>query len=244
MIELTQLEILQYSMLIVYLVFLIITSLMFFNKYIEFKIREYFFVGLAFLLVAVCTYTPYVISFIMILLTGNGLNNIVYIIAMSLLPAFLIAWMIAFTNLMFENKQKLILSLTLIVIIILEIIYYLLLFFIGPSAIGTEERGIYMYWTPFASIFILIINLIFLLTALLFAIKALRSNNKEIRLKGKLLTFATVLIILGSLFDGLLTLPGMLFIITRIIQITATILYYLGFTLPNSIRRFFLKEKD
>ena len=242
MVELTQFEILQYSMLIVYVSFLIIISLMFFKKYSEFKRREYLFVGLAFLLSAVFVYIPYIISFVMILLSGRGFDDIVFIVAMSFLPTYLIAWMITFSNLTYESKKKLILLSTIIVISILEIFYYTIFFLKGSSAIGCGKRGIYMYWTPFSSLFIIIINLIFLLTALLFAFKAFKSNIKENRLKGKFLVIATILIILGSIFDGVLTLPGDLFIITRIIQIIAVILYYIGFILPYSIKNLFLKE--
>ena len=157
-----------------------------------------------------------------------------------------------------KDKQKLAVSLILIFSIVFEIIFFTL-FFTDIDLIGVIDPS-----RPFSAdlgalliIFLLISMLMMLTTGLQFALKSIKSENKEIRLKGKLLrgafitfTIATLLekiarsILLGVVFqDPHDPLLSVMLAIVRVFLVLSAFAFYGGFLLPRWIKEIFMRKE-
>ncbi|MHA1724993.1 MAG: hypothetical protein ACTSXH_09160 [Promethearchaeota archaeon] len=65
--------------------------------------------------------------------------------------------------------------------------------------------------------------------------------KKETQLSRKFILLGTIAGFFGTLFESFITLPIELFFVTRILQLTGSILYYIGFNLPKFIKKLFLE---
>jgi len=107
----------------------------------------------------------------------------------------------------------------------------------------------------FLAILLLISFLILLVTGFLFARKSIKSENKEVRLKGKLLQFAFVTFTIAAVIEKSLRSfligtvfpdPDMLFlsvilVVMRLLLISSALAFYGGFLLPNWMKKLFSK---
>ena len=81
----------------------------------------------------------------------------------------------------------------------------------------------------------------FLITGLLMGKECLRSENREIVLKGKFLIVAFISFLLGAMLDIILPLHPVGIMANRLILISSAIEYYIGFTLPEFVKKLILK---
>lgn len=86
------------------------------------------------------------------------------------------------------------------------------------------------------------IVLTMLITEIIFGQSSLKSDNPEIKLKGKFLILAFVSWSIGAVLDAALPLNIMTLMLARIILILSAIEFYCGFILPNFVKRIFKKE--
>jgi hypothetical protein len=91
--------------------------------------------------------------------------------------------------------------------------------------------------------YFLILIVILFITGNLFAYHSVKSNNPEIKLKGKFLFAAFNSYLIGSIIEAMFHLEPITVVITRLILISSAIEFYLGFITPRRIRHFFLKEE-
>ena len=203
-----------------------------------FKTRNYILVGLAFMGIAF-PWLPDAISYLMIIFINLKLSpEISFIIGYAILPFFLLCWLLAFMNLYYEEKQNLILIIFILPIIIFEIIFFYLLF-TDSSLIGTFVGPFQIRWTLFMEIYLFIFIIIVILTGVLFVQQSFKSNNPEIRLKGKFLLVAFISFTTASIIEAMFHLEPITVVITRIILISSSIEFYIGFILPKWMRNLF-----
>ncbi|MHA1440212.1 MAG: hypothetical protein ACTSPD_21905, partial [Promethearchaeota archaeon] len=211
-----------------------------FSKYFTLKQRAFFFVGLAWIFIS-CPWYPGGISFIMLLISGKYLDAKVYMIIGNIfIPIALICWIIAFTDLLNKSKQKLI----ILAFIVYGIIFYAIFFYLlskDPLLIG-EVKGIDVKYNIFIVIYSLSVLLIVIITGILFTRESLKSENPEIRLKGKFLLLAFILFVIGASLDALLTLNIITLILFRVLEISSAIAFYFGFILPEKVKNFLIKS--
>ena len=82
----------------------------------------------------------------------------------------------------------------------------------------------------------------FLITGFLFVRESLKSENPEIRLKGKFILIAFLFYTMGTLIDVIIDIPTEITIVlARTIMIVAIFMFYIGFTMPNWVKKRFLK---
>ncbi|MHA1931579.1 MAG: hypothetical protein ACW96X_03510 [Promethearchaeota archaeon] len=249
-------DILHGSFSLLYVIISFSIGLIILLKYFKFKNRLYILVGLTWIFLS-SPWLPDSASFLRYLFFGTALSAEGYfIIGNVFLPIALITWIIAYTDMINREKQKLALSLVLILSIIFEVTFFIL-FFIDIRLIGS-------YTTLFSAdlgilliVFQLITMLILLITGLQFAAKSISSGDKEVRLKGKLLrgafitfTIAALLeksarsIMLGVVFqdptDPLLTI---MLAIVRVLLVLSAFAFYGGFLLPRWIKEIFTKTE-
>ena len=113
-----------FSLIFVVISWILAVSIL--SKYFKFRIRELLFVGIAWIGIAM-PWTSDSISFIMIMAIGEPLNPYAkVIIELTFLPIALIMWLTAFTDLIYQNHQKLVLTITIISSVIFEILFFYL----------------------------------------------------------------------------------------------------------------------
>lgn len=206
-------------------------------KYYKYRKKELLLVGSVCILLYEAWW-PSVISFIMILITNEGLPpEMFFIIGNVGLPIAGLLWIWALTEIMVKKKK--ILLVFIIYGTLIEIIFFTLLI-INPSYIGNLSGSLYVDYSLFVLIFSVSYIIIFLLSGILFYRIAIKSDNSEIRLKAKFLIIAFISFTLGTII-GVIDSPGLFFdiplVLSRIVLISSVIEFYLGFILPNFIKK-------
>jgi hypothetical protein len=231
-------EIIAYTTYIIYNIAMLLISLMFIRKYVQFKYRSLLFVGLTFFILSFVG-TPFAINFITLLVIDAPIIPAdVIVITQSTFLLGIFFWMIAFTELSYKDHQKLILMITSIFLFIYGVIYYLLYFLGGTDAIiSSYGMGLWTSWTLISLILIILFSLIIAVTGLIFSIKAIKSEKEDIQTKGKFLTVGLIFLITAGIIENLIAEASLIWIPIRIIQIIGVILMYIGFVLPKWVKK-------
>ena len=180
------------------------------------------------------------INFINILVTGNSIGAFPYLLlAFGIAPLSVLFWMILMTELMYQDKKKIILGIFLIYWIVGRVaLFYLLFTDIDSLAtniwIGGLQQGIFLRVTQFIRL------LIILIFSILFFRESHKSENKEVRLKGTLFLLA-ILILVGSMLLYSIT-QNPVFIL--IFMIPSLLFFYAALTMPEFVKRKLLKENE
>jgi hypothetical protein len=181
------------------------------------------------------------LSFICTIITGSSLPLAwFFIIGFILLPIGIQFWIMILTDLVFSQKQKEIRLVFATINIIFEIIY-IILYFIDFSLLGTPVGTFDVDYSIYMLIYLMILLIIILLTGTKFALESMKSGNPEIKLKGKFLLMAFYSFVIGSFVSILSASNITILIIAKIIVITSSIEFYLGFVLPEFIKKRLIK---
>jgi len=225
------------------LIFVVISWILAFSilsKFFKFRVRELLLVGIAWVGIAM-PWTSDGISFILIMTIGEPLNPYAkVIIELTFLPIALIMWLTAFTDLMYKHWQKLIVSISVILSVLFEIIFFYALI-TDFSLIGEYTPPLAIDYTMPIDLFLIAFLGIFMITGIIMGKESLKSENKEINLKGKFLILAFLSFLIGTLLELFLPLHPVGIMIIRFILISSAMEYYIGFTMPNSIKKIILK---
>ncbi|MBN1802234.1 MAG: hypothetical protein JW891_12050 [Candidatus Lokiarchaeota archaeon] len=209
------------------------------------KERTYLYIGFVWILISGSWYAS-AISFLIALFTnGSGLQfhpEIYFLIGNSLVPVGQILWLIVTTDFFAKEKQILIVG-TYCVFAVIEESFLIYGILVDPGAIGTLVSPVDVEYEALTILWASINLIIFIIPGFLLGETLLSSDNKEHHLKGKYLILAFILFGLGSILDALSFIPVWFLPITRIILISSSICYYVGFILPKWMRRF-LKEVE
>jgi len=247
-------DILQGSLSLIFVLISFIIGISIISKYGKIKNRLYLLVGLCWLTLSTL-WLPEAISFLMSLSIQQTLAKEWYfIIGNAFVPVALICWVIAYTDMINKEKQKIAVALILIFSIVFEGLFFYF-FFLGIDFIGEINplRPFSADLEYFLIILLSISFLIFFVSGLKFAGKSIRSENKEVRLKGKLLQFAFVAftiaallektarsILIGPIFaDPTILLLSVMLVVVRLLLISSTIAFYGGFLLPRWMKKIF-----
>jgi hypothetical protein len=176
------------------------------------------------------------ITFISILLTSNSITPELYFLLGYGFPLGMVFWLTLFTELMYEDKQKLIVSLFIIYWIIMEIIFFMLLL-TNTTLLGVFNRPLTPVMSPFLAIRSFITLILLIITGILFYRESHKSDNAEVRLKGTLFLSGIILFMLGAItfvISGIAFIPLIFFI-------PSSFMVYGALILPNWMRKIFLK---
>ncbi len=139
--------------------------------------------------------------------------------------------------------KKAILGLTLILVFIFEIIIFVCL--VADYNLLLDAKGVNItlysvYWGDIITVFQILFLIPALITALIFAWESLQSNNPEVNLKGKFLFIAFISLAIAATLDALFTIDtshGLLLkIIARVLLMSCSVEFFLGFILPERIK--------
>ncbi|MBD3342276.1 MAG: hypothetical protein GF353_24460 [Candidatus Lokiarchaeota archaeon] len=240
--QLEPIEYLQGSLSLIYIIISLILGIFILLKYFEHKNPNLVYVGLTWILISfpwLCDAT----SFLMILILGVPLSEMAYLtLVNAFIPLTFIVWFMAFTNLLYKENQKLIIAFLAIFAVIFEIIFFYVLF-TNTAQIGSLVSPFHAEYSLFIQVYLFLSMTIFLITGIIFGKESLKSENPEIKLKGKLLILAFISFFIGALLEALFTLNAVLLVITRSILILSAIEFYGGFTLPDWMKKLLLKNE-
>ena len=210
-------------------------------KYFKYKQRTLLLVGLTWIGMVSMWY-PSAINVIFFSFTGKSIPDLLFMaIGNGLIPITSVIWMIAFTDLLYKKKQKEILIIFGILSALFEI-FFLCFLFTYPSVLGKVISPVDATWTLPITLYQIATLVMVIITGSLIWRESLKSSNPEVRLKGKLLLVAIFSFIIGGIIEIISDLSIILLIIGRLILVSAAIEFYLGWILPDWIKKRLLKE--
>jgi hypothetical protein len=162
-----------------------------------------------------------------------------FFLTIGLIPIAHVTWMFFFTSFFLTKNQKVIVIAFLIEALIFEIVFIYLLI-LEPSYIATREPLISVEWSLFIIIYFLISMLLFLITGITFTLQSFKSDKKETKFKGRFLLIAFISFMIGVIIEIAPVFFDLKYLLSRLIILSAAIEFYIGFTLPNWIKKFFL----
>jgi len=240
--ELSLLETLQGTLSLVFVIITVIVGIIIISKYFKYKNITFLLVGIAW--TGMCFgWLGDVINLFMHL-TGNPyISDELYLILVNaFLPLFVVLWLIALSDLLHFEKKKLLVLTVLVLGVVFEIIFFVLLF-TDTEYIGIRRGPFHYEFSLFTDIFMLSLIVFILWTGIKFALESMKSENPEIRLKGKFLIAAFITFTCGALFDSQAALTEATVVIVRIVLISGSLLFYSGFILPDWMKKLFLKSE-
>ena len=111
--------------------------------------------------------------------------------------------------------------------------------------IGTRVGPFHYDFSDFTDIVSIFLLAIVLITGVKFALESIKSDDKALKLKGKLLILAFLLFTGGAVLETVFSteLTEVTVVLVRILLVSASIMFYLGFILPDWAKKLLLKEK-
>jgi hypothetical protein len=211
------------------------------SKYSKYKNKYLILLGIDTILLFE-PWWPSTVSFLMIFIIGKGLTLQMYLLLGNILiPVSVLIWLIFITHFMYQRYRKVI----LIIYSSLSVIYnvfFLYFFFTDPELIGQLQGAVDINYSNFLLGYLLVALVVLLITGILFAKTLLKSENPEIKLKGKLILIGFISFVLGAILDSAIPLNPITLPITRIILMISAFELYGGFILPDWMKKLFLKR--
>ncbi len=211
-------------------------------KYREVKNKIFILVGLSWIGLSF-PWMAVSIHFLLLILLNSALaEGIFFFIIIGLVPFTQICWIMAisdFTNVKKKN-QKIIFIISLSLAIIIDIIFIYMLM-TDVSSVGWIEGALLVKFTLFISIYLMIMVGIWAVIGFIFVKESLKSDNPEIRLKGKFLLLAFVSFIFGAIIETVIMIITIT-VIGRIVLIISAFFFYCGFMLPRWIKELMMRE--
>ena len=239
--ELTPAEFLTGLFSLIFIIISIIIGLKIAQKYSESKTREYLLVGITWIGI-VFPYFPSAITFLLVLFTNILLSTEArFMLGFGFLPTFLVIWLIAFTDLTYKEKQKQIMIIAIILCAILQVTFTILVL-IDTSLIGIQVGLFHGTFTLFTRIYLISILITFFITGIIFSLKSIKLGGAEVKLRGKFLFLAFICYTVGVFLETILPVTALTAVLVRLIVIISAFEFYLGFILPEKIKRIFIKE--
>lgn len=214
------------------------------SKYPKSKNRTVILVGFVWLGIVSSWYASSSSFLVALIADGDGFMStppLYFIIGAVPLPITAFIWMIAFTDLLYRDKKKIILLIIGVTGIIFEIALFTLLL-IDYDLVGIVSSPVDADYELFVTIYQIFLVILVLVSGILFARESLKSKIPEINLKGKLLLAAFLSFVIGSILEILSGISIALLIIARLLLITSSIEFYGGFILPRWMEKLFLKK--
>jgi len=212
------------------------------SKYLKYKKRVFILVGIVAILITE-PWWPSAIGFLLYFFGGSLSSLSILILANVFIPLSLIIWFTAFTDLLYKDKQKIILLILIIYGILFEIFFFSFLL-INPTIIGEVGENLDVDYGLFILLNQAGLLVVILASGTIFARESFKSDDPEIRLKGKLLLVAFYSFLVGAVLDIASQASILILIIARFILIIAAISFYGGFILPNWMKKLFLKSNE
>ena len=215
------------------------------NKYFKFKNKQLLYVAIS-IFGIIWSYGATVISFLWQLITQYPfLDELYFLIGNVLYPITLPFWIYLTLDLSKIKKAKLYAYLTCIFMTFLDIIFIYLVF-TTPELIGNREPGslVDIRFTGYAVFYALISLFLVWIGLIIFLRDVFKSVSPELKLKGIFILGSLIIFSVVVQFDGFVQLDIPQLIIVRSFVILSSIFAYIGWIMPESLKKFLLKNKS
>ncbi|MFX1567703.1 MAG: hypothetical protein ACFFCV_04965 [Promethearchaeota archaeon] len=236
------LEILHGTLTIIFVVISIILGIRIASRYRVLKKKQFLLFGI-FWIGMTTPWWPNIITFIMVLVTGGTIDIAIYVvIGIAFLPITITIGLIAFLEVLALSKRnkKIFFGIDVAVNIAYEI-YFFIFLFVDLSFIASYEEIFILEWSIPSQIYFIFSLVVFLLVGIPFSRVSIRSEDPEIRMKGKFLLIAFISFATGTVLDFAIPSP-ITYLIARLILLSSTLEFYIGLILPKWIRRILKME--
>lgn len=177
------------------------------------------------------------------LFSKNIMSYQIYVFIGTLgIPIIPLAWFYIYTDILYPKLKKKVLLLIGIFSVVFYLYLYYFLFF-TPNAPVVELIGIRNRNNPldieykgFVLAYILISSILSFITFIHFGINSMLTREQpKIQWRGRFLLVSSIFLIIAVIADGFFSLTTIYLIIVRVFLILSTILFYLGFMMPDWI---------
>jgi hypothetical protein len=213
-------------------------------KYVKYRKIEFILVGITWIFL-VSPYWSDAIQFMYALIFQEYFSSILYFfLANAFIAPIHITWIWALTKFIFRKRKKLLLTIFSLEGLLFEI-SFLIVFILNPTLIGERKSAFVVEWALWIQIYLLISIVLFLITGFMFARQSLKSQNRELKIKGRFLliaiicfTFAAIIDVIGADAPNELTI-----FLARAFLIISVVCFYIGYTMPRFIKDLFIKSE-
>ncbi len=237
MAELTQFEIMNGLFVLMIVIVLWYIALRLNLKYTTMKEKNLILLSLVFVFQSLMWLAPTIV-FLNLLLTGTLISVELYLLIGHAFNFAVIFWFYLLTELMWKNKQKLIMSILVIYNVVLVIIFFYL-FFTNISLIGSMETFFGFQQGPFLAVRNLSFIALMLISVILFFRESHKSDNPQVRLRGTLFLVAIIIIIIGGIWHMITAIA----LGTLICFVIGSLCYYFAFLTPDWMKKRLIKEE-
>ncbi len=239
MVALTQNELINGFFIVIMVVVYFYVGLKLYLKYNTYKDKKLVYLGTNVIFQS-SGWLAIAITYLMILTSGVSLSESLYIlIGHGLAPIALLSWMLLLTELMWKNKQKIILVIFGIYWALFTIIFFVFLI-TDLSSLGIRVGNLDFQMAPFLMMRTLINMVIGLITVILFFRESRKSESPEVRLKGTLFLLGVLFLMAG----GFLFLVVQTTFITLVFAVPSVIALYAGLIMPDWVKKRFIKNRE
>jgi len=239
---LTQFEIIQGFVGIINLTITTIVGLKILSKYFTHKKVELFTVGLMMIFVTSAWWGA-TSAFLLYVLFDYEISDVAYIfISYGLVTITSIFWLYSFGYLVYPKSKWKIVGVWL-AICILYTIFFMYFLFTNPSLLAVRVTRFDSQAKTIVSGFILLSLLTSLITQYIFLKKSLASTDEKTRWMGKLVFTGFVIFMIVGIGDSLVT-PSIIVLLIRILLLISAIISYIGWTMPDKVSKWLIKDYD
>jgi hypothetical protein len=228
---------------IIYVLITLIIGIRIAAKYFTYHKKIFLFIGIAWFGMSF-PLIPDVLEPIFMLtqptISDRSLFVLYAIFNVILLPIFVALWLHALMQLLVVRKT--IRYSLLAIFVILGFLYDMYLIYSSITnfhVLGTISSPFHIVWSNLVDLLLLLSLSVVLITGFICAGGSLKAEDKEVKLKGKLLMFAFSLFVLGAGIDALFT-TDISNIIARSLMVVSSFSFYIGFILPTWVKRYLL----
>ncbi len=229
---------------LIYIIVITIEAIVIIIKYFEFKSNKpLLYIGLSSIGLA----TPWsgvAANFISVVFFDATISmELYFLLHGTYIPISLFFWIMGclYLSNISPSKRKMIIIITGVLYAIFEIIYIIIIF-TDTSILGTPLNEIQVDYAIFSEIFLLCAIIQTIVLGLWMGKRAIRSDDKRIRLKGKLLLTCFSLFAIAAFIEVMIPVIFII-ILARILVTFNSILFYGGFILPKWMERILIKEE-
>ena len=214
----------------------IIIGLTIISKYFKGKQGVFLYIGLGWIFLSLI-WLAFVINVFMILIDPNSWGlSIQLIIIISGFPIGIAIplFVFGFTSVSFEKRGKQIRTITITIALIFEILEITFLF-LNPNMLTTKKEPLIAKNSIINAFFIIVFLIIFVVVGLIFAYNSMKSNDRLVKTKGRLIFIAIIMFTIGAFLDSV-RMGLVLDLLDGVLLIFCVIIFYFGFIMPDWLK--------
>ncbi len=213
-------------------------------KYRVNKNRTFLLMGMTWIGLSELWVSSFITVFLVVLdPTSTGLTPELFVIlSFLLLPLTCIFYITAATDLILNKYQRILQIMVIIYCIFFDFVLFYFIFTGNTSAIFIMHTYYDVEYTFITFSLLMPILATFVIFGYLIAFEAIRSKDKDVTLKGKLLLLAFTMFAIGTALDAL-TINPLIDFFDRIFIIASAFFFYCGYILPKWIKKIFRLDR-